>query len=343
MNKVINLSVSSVDERERLLNGATIISVGPAKGHVYNGLPVYADEKSLQMVSELINANNGKAYVNIDHSDKVGSKIGRILQAAVSGGVVVATMKFLDVAFTDALNHIGGYIFSVAKDDSDLIGCSLEMETDYEVIEDKAFLRPVAVNGVSIVNDPAFITKLAIFNKQYINTIQEKESLMENEKTDKAVAEVVAVEPKKEDLKTVEAVAASEDDKVAPVDVKPQEEAKPVEAKAESAVEPSLTEIAGKIDALQGLLAPLVGMVEEMKALKQTLQVKPDESKAEKTELSSQKQTVKLSATSDIEVVDDGSGTEKLDLQRIKTDRKYYAEHKNEYFAYLRKASKGSL
>ena len=281
MKKTINLSVKSVNDAERTLEAATIISVGIAKGHTYEGLPVHADQRTLNMVADIINNAAEQPYVNLDHSSAVGSKIGRILDARVFGNVVVSSLQFLEVAFTDALNKIGAYIFGVAKEDSDLIGCSLEMETEYEIIDDRAYLRPVSVLGVSVCNDPAFQTKLALFNKHNINTLKESH-----------MSEKLKTEVKPEDKPVAAPEAAPAAPEAAP-EAAPTPEEKPEEA------DMKVKELAAQVETMAQGIAKILAWIEAQTSVKAEAAPAAPEAAPVKVEASA-KPNVKLVLMSDI-------------------------------------------
>lgn len=185
--KHINLSLVGTDPTSKILKGVVLASVGPAVGHSYKNMPLFADETTLVLWQQQLVANGNKSYVNLDHSENVGSRIGFIIGDSVklSGSSLIGDIQLLDVAFTRSTKFIGEYLLDMAIEAPVLVGMSFEFDASAEIDHESkiAYIRPVATFGTSFVNDPALETQLTSFSKKYdqntINTnIKSKDTIM---------------------------------------------------------------------------------------------------------------------------------------------------------------------
>lgn len=182
------------DEDGKLKDVILAIADRWAEGHYFDDYQLWTDTKTLEMWAELGN-ESGRVVATVDHSDKVGAKIGWFSNFRVQGSVLLADLELRPVAFTRATNFIGDYIMNVIdSEDTEFVQVSVETEIvidDSEFDEEKkrVYMRPSSLTAASFVFEGALTEKLFAAIRENEGEYQMEEDKKE-EVTDEVVAEV---------------------------------------------------------------------------------------------------------------------------------------------------------
>jgi hypothetical protein len=178
-----------VDREKGILYGVRVIEVGEAKGH-----GVLIDEKSLQTITEL--GRGGQIKSRFGHpgmsSQALGTYLGDFHNLKLSGSMVVGDLHLnKNVASQTPNGNLYEYMLNLAEHAPHQAGSSIVAHADVvwkgadgleygfdnkpkDVAFDKPFLRPLQLDAVDIVDEPAATSSLfssdVLFNPSLIES-----------------------------------------------------------------------------------------------------------------------------------------------------------------------------
>lgn len=164
------LSNVTVDRDNGILRGIRVIEAGEAKGH-----NVLIDDISLSAIASL--GSRGKVKSRFGHPGMSGTALGTYLGTVenirLNNGLVVGDLHLdKNVASTSPSGDLYTYILNLAESAPSQAGASIVCEADLswkgsdgveytyeakptELAYDKPFLRPVSLDAVDLVDEPA--------------------------------------------------------------------------------------------------------------------------------------------------------------------------------------------
>ncbi len=370
----VKLSKTNFGTKEdNIITDVILISMGDAEGHFQNGKQMVADIETLTIAEKLINDSDEDIPVTVNHSNDVRDQLGLVVanSARVESGNLIADIRMLNVAFERSTGYIGEYIMSISSESNTILNISVEMDAEFEIIDDIALIRPTFFDAVSIVKDGALTAQLInyekIKNNELNNTNFEQETDMSIEKQEveagkaeevekieaasvesenKEKMEEIPEEEKKEEVeaesdeeKEEEVEAESDEEKEEEVEAESDEE-KEEEVEAESDEEKEEMQEEGPT--LQNVMEVMAGLAEAIARIEETLAPKEEATPEEAPEeMSSEEDSEKVEMSSkrkpvtiveDIEHVEADADDDKLDFGRI-NDPVYFRNNKSRFFA----------
>jgi len=176
----------SIDRKNKVIRGVSVISVGEALGH-----GVMIDETTVDQVIEQGNSHGDKGIKSrFGHPNMsapaVGSALGRLKDfrpSNIKKYRAIADLYFGDYAFKSPNGNIAGYTFDVAEEDPDQFGASIVFEMEEEFVlnedgtrkkdEDGEYLNPLArvktLHAGDVVDEAA--TGDGLFEKFFSKTV----------------------------------------------------------------------------------------------------------------------------------------------------------------------------
>lgn len=174
--------VGTVDMDKGVLLGVKVIEIGS----VNDSRPFFVDEETLRQIEELGNRPSKGVKVRYTHAgseDAMGSHLGRASNFRVDGDCVRADITLAKSSFISPRGNLGGYVLTLAEEDSLSLGMSVAGTLDGETmsdLEDSGVmpLRFIDLYSADVVADPA-ATRNGLFSSQGNNMTEEKEVLEE--------------------------------------------------------------------------------------------------------------------------------------------------------------------
>ena len=146
----------AVDREAGTIKGLTVIAEGPALGHGF-----LIDDKMLRQVRDAINANRQGVKSRFGHppklQDGIGTFLGRVSNARLSSGRVVADLRLCKSAKSAPSGDLFAYALALAADDPSAAGMSISFEhADFEYDDAGTPLARLAeIFTVDLVDEPA--------------------------------------------------------------------------------------------------------------------------------------------------------------------------------------------
>lgn len=176
----IELSVEGVDNDKSTISGAKVIELG----HTNDARPFTVDEKTLDQVVEMGNRTSRGVKVRLTHpkGEQMGLHLGRIAGFYREGDSVRADVNIAASSRNSPRGDIGGYVLTLAEEDSEALGMSVAGKLDKESMlkDSKDGILPIrfhSLYAVDVVSEPA-ATRGGLFS------IQEEEFDMSDEVKD---------------------------------------------------------------------------------------------------------------------------------------------------------------
>ena len=160
---IFSAPVANIDRELGIIQGVTIVRIGPAKGH--NG---FVDRTFLLQIVDNAASKPAGIKARFGHpnmcSQALGTYLGRFKNYSYSGDLVKADLHLDDTAKSTPSGDLYSYVLDMAEKNPDMFGASivfeigesifLEEEVDGEKIE-KEYFRLKELRATDIVDEPA--------------------------------------------------------------------------------------------------------------------------------------------------------------------------------------------
>ncbi len=174
-----------VDEKNKRLNGAKVLQLGPLNDE--RGEYLFVDETSLKQIVQLGDAPNKGTRVRFNHpqpgEDMSKKHLGRAKNFRVEGDVVRADIWLAEAAFSELSRNVGGYVLQLVSEDGEALGLSIHSVLDIVSMRDaededgRLPLRFKSLTAVDVVDQPA-ATRGGMFSKEFEMSEELKEELI---------------------------------------------------------------------------------------------------------------------------------------------------------------------
>jgi hypothetical protein len=184
--------VGTIDVDKGILLGVKVIEIGS----VNDARPFYVDGETLEQIERLGNQPAKGVKVRYTHAgseDAMGSHLGRATNFRIDGDCVRADITLAKSSFISPRGNLGGYVLTLAEEDSLSLGMSVAGTLDGETMSDlddggMMPLRFLDLYSADVVADPA-ATRDGLFSQQG-EEMKEEEKLEDVEKAPEALESV---------------------------------------------------------------------------------------------------------------------------------------------------------
>ena len=138
--------------KQGVIRGVSVITKGEALGH-----DLWVDDEMLEQVADGINLRNKGVKARFTHpalsGDGLGRFVGRVMDAEVIGGQVIADEHFSAAGHNTPEGDLAAYLMDLADEDPDAYGLSIVFGNDDEAMQ--RFVSDHTTAGVGFVSpDP---------------------------------------------------------------------------------------------------------------------------------------------------------------------------------------------